>query len=154
MKHLLCSVPIFAGLDEKALAIFLEHAEKIVVPPGGVIVREGEADHSMYLIESGEVCIIKNFNTPDPVILAVFGPGEFFGEMSILEMLPRCATGKAAAQATVLRIVASAFYHLYQKMPKQHSILVLNMARDLARRLRHADEAFAARDWLPSCNSK
>ncbi len=68
-----------------------------------------------------------------------------FGEMCILETLPRYATGKAASQATVVSVASRAFYHLYQKMPKQHCILLLNIARDLSRRLRHLDEVFAAR---------
>jgi len=145
VKRLLCSVPIFAGLDDNALKIFLEHANRLVVPDGGVIAREGETNHCMYLIEAGSVRIIKNFNTPDSVTLAVLGPGEFFGEMCILESLPRCATAQAAGQATVVSVASSDFYHLYHKMPAQHSILLLNIARDLSRRLRHLDQVFAAR---------
>jgi CRP/FNR family transcriptional regulator, cyclic AMP receptor protein len=145
VKHLLCSVPIFAGLDDKALSIFLEHAQRIVVPAGGVIAREGEVNHCMYLIESGEVAIIKNLDSPEPFTLAVLGPGNLFGEMRILETLPRSDAGKAASEATVVSVASAAFYHLYQKMPKQHSILLLNIARDLSRRLRHLDEVFAAR---------
>jgi CRP/FNR family cyclic AMP-dependent transcriptional regulator len=145
MKTLLCSVPIFAGLDEKALEIFLDHAGKAVVPDGEVIAREGETNHCMYIIETGSVRIVKNFNTPDSVILAMLNPGEFFGEMCILEPMPRSATGQAAGQTTVVSVSSSAFYHLYQKMPAQHSILLLNIARDLSRRLRHLDEVFAAR---------
>ena len=145
MKTLLCSVPILAGLDGKALGVLLEHSERIVIPAEGVIAREGEVNNRMYLIEQGEVRIIKSFNTPDAVTLAVLGPGEFFGEMCILETLPRSATAKADGQATVVSVASSAFYHLYQKMPKQHSILLLNIARDLSRRLRHLDEVFAAR---------
>jgi len=141
---LLCKVPIFAGLDDHALEILLEHAGRMVTQEGGVIAQEGEVNHCMYLIESGEVCIIKNFKTPNPVQLAVLGAGDFFGEMCILETLPRCATGKAVGEATVISIASSAFYHLYQKAPKQYGILVLNMARDLSRRLRHLDEVFAA----------
>jgi CRP-like cAMP-binding protein len=99
----------------------------------------------MYVIESGQVCILKGFGTPAPVTLAALGPGEFFGEMCILEPMPRCATGQAATKVSVISIASSAFHHLYQKMPKQHSILLLNIARDLSRRLRHLDELFAAR---------
>ena len=145
MKHLLCKVPIFAGLDDKALTIFLEHAERRSVPAGGVIAREGETNNCMYLIETGEVRIIKNSNMADAVQLAVLGPGEFFGEMCILETLPRSATGKAAGPATVVSVASSAFYHLYQQMPKEYGILLLNLARDLSRRLRRLDEVFAAR---------
>ncbi len=145
VKQLLHEVPIFAGLDDKALNIFLEHAQRLVVPAGGVIAAEGEVNNCMYLIEAGAVRIIKNFNTPDSVILALLGPGEFFGEMCILETLPRYATGESVGQATVVSVASPAFHHLYQKMPKQHSILLLNIARDLSRRLRHLDEVFAAR---------
>ena len=89
--------------------------------------------------------IIKIFGTPDAVVLATLGPGDFFGEMCILETLPRAASGVASQPATVVRVSSSAFYHLYEKLPKQHSILLLNIARDLSRRLRHLDEVFAAR---------
>ncbi len=145
VKRLLCNVPIFAGLDDKAVKVFLEHARRMEVSAGEVIAREGEANDCMYLIEAGNVCIIKNFGTPDPVTLAVLGPGEFFGEMCILEPQPRCATARASGQATVVSVASSAFYHLYKKMPAQHCILLLNIARDLSRRLRHLDEVFAAR---------
>ena len=89
--------------------------------------------------------IIKNFETPDAVTLAVLGAGQFFGEMCILETLPRAATGQAAGETTVVQVAAMAFDQLYKKMPGQHSILMLNIARDLSRRLRHLDEVFAAR---------
>jgi CRP/FNR family cyclic AMP-dependent transcriptional regulator len=145
MKHLLCQVPIFAGLDDEALQVFLERAEKLEIPAGGVIAREGESNHCMFLIEAGAVRIIKNFGTPDAVVLATLGPGDFFGEMCILETLPRTASGVAAQPSTVVRVSSSAFYHLYEKLPRQHSILLLNIARDLSRRLRHLDEVFAAR---------
>jgi CRP/FNR family transcriptional regulator, cyclic AMP receptor protein len=145
VKHLLCNMSIFAGLDDQALGIFLEHAKRMEVPAGAVIAREGEANNCMYLIETGEVCIVKGDDTPHPVTLAALGPGDFFGEMCILESQPRSATGKAASPATIVSVSSSAFYHLYQKMPKQHSVLLLNIARDLSRRLRHLDEVFAAR---------
>ena len=145
MKHLLCTVPIFAGLDDKALGIFLERAKKTAVPHGAVIAREGEANNCMFLIESGQVSIIKYQGTPGSVTLATLGPGEFFGEMCILETLPRSASGVAAGDTTVVSVASSAFYHLYQKIPEQYCILVLNIARDLSRRLRRLDEAFAGR---------
>ena len=100
----------------------------------------------MYLIEAGEVSIIKNFNTPNPVKLAVLGPGQCFGEMCILDTLPRSATAQAVGQATVVSVGTSAFFQLYQKAPERSCIVLLNLARDLSRRLRRLGEAFAARD--------
>jgi CRP-like cAMP-binding protein len=145
VKNLFCNVPIFAGLDDKALKLLLEDAESAVVPAGDVIAQEGDENDRVYLIEAGEVSILKNFTSPKPVLLATLGPGDFFGEMCILETLPRSATAKAAAETKVVSVASSAFYRLFEKLPRQHSILLLNMARDLSRRLRRLDEVFAAR---------
>ena len=65
-KLLLNGVPIFAGRNDRALQIFLEHAKEIVVPAGGLIAQEGETNDCMFLVEEGEVSIIKNFKTPNP----------------------------------------------------------------------------------------
>jgi CRP-like cAMP-binding protein len=145
-KLVLNNVPIFAGLNDRAMQIFLEQAKQIVVPAGEVIAREGETNDSMFLIEAGEVSIIKKFGTPNPVKLAALGPGECFGEMCILETQPRSATAQAVGQATVVSVGTSAFFQLYQKAPEQYCIVLLNLARDLSRRLRRLGEAFAARD--------
>jgi CRP/FNR family cyclic AMP-dependent transcriptional regulator len=146
VKPLLCNVPIFTGLNERALEVFLKQAKPMVVPDGEIIAREGETNDSMYLIEAGQVRIIKNFNTPNPVTLALLGPGECFGEMCILETLPRSATGQAVGEAKVFSIPSSAFGQLYQKAPEQYCVILLNITRDLSRRLRLLGEAFAARD--------
>lgn len=144
MKHLVSNVPIFAGLSDKAVEMFLEHSRKMEVADGEVIARECELNKCMYIILSGQVRIIKNLDTPAPVTLALLGPGESFGEMCILETLPRSATGQAVGKAEVLRVEAAAFYHLYQNMPEQYCVLLLNIARDLSRRLRHLNEAYVA----------
>jgi CRP/FNR family transcriptional regulator, cyclic AMP receptor protein len=145
MKHLLCQVPIFAGLDDEALAVFLDHAQQIEVPAGAVIAKEGESNQCMFLIEAGAVRILKNYDKPDVSLLAVLGPGEFCGEMCILETLPRAATVVSSVPTKAVSVSSIAFYHLYQKLPRQYGILLLNIARDLSRRLRRLDEAFAAR---------
>jgi CRP/FNR family transcriptional regulator, cyclic AMP receptor protein len=146
VKLLLSNVPIFAGLSDRALKLFLEHSKTITVPAGDVIAREGETNDCMYLIEAGEVCILKNFNAPNPVKLAALGPGDCFGEMCVLETAPRSATGQAVGQATVVSVPSSAFFHLYRNAPEQYCIVLLNITRELSRRLRQLGDAFAARD--------
>jgi CRP/FNR family cyclic AMP-dependent transcriptional regulator len=142
---LLENVPIFAGLDCHALHLLLEHTKEEDHPEGGLIVKEGEKSSSMFVIGSGKVRVCKNFGTPNEVELATLGEREFFGEMCIVDTLPRCATIQAKEQSTVFSVSSMAFYRLYKTMPSQHSILVLNIARDLSRRLRNLDALFAAR---------
>jgi CRP-like cAMP-binding protein len=142
---LLRGVPIFAGLEERALELLLEHTTLEKYPEGGVIVREGEISNVLYIIGDGSVRLFKHFGGDNQVELVTLHSKDFFGEMCILDTLPRSATIQAASPTTVYTISSTAFHHLYQKMPAQHSILLLNIARDLSRRLRAVDELFAAR---------
>lgn len=138
------NVPIFAGLHTQALELLLEHTKEQDYPQGDVIVREGEKSNSMFVIASGSVKVCKDFGAPDEIVLATLGPKDFFGEMCIVDTLPRCATIQANEPSTIFGISSMAFYSLYKTMPSQHSVLVLNIARDLSRRLRNLDAIFAA----------
>ena len=139
------NVPILAGLDEAALSLLWNGALESKAATGTVIVREGEVGNRFFVVREGTVRVCKHFGKPNEVELARFGSGEFFGEMCILETLPRAATVQAVADTTLYSLTSLNFYHLYQAMPDQYSILVLNIARDLSRRLRHLDEIFAAK---------
>ena len=144
-RTMLQKVTIFAGLDDTAINLLWERATPIKAAAGSVIVAEGEVANRCFLIAEGSARVCKNFGQPDEVELSRLGAGDFFGEMCILETLPRCATVQAVTDATVYSLPSLAFYQLYEAAPAQYGILVLNMARDLSRRLRHLDEMFAAR---------
>ena len=145
METPLAGVPIFAGMKEDALAVLLKRADRLAAAEGDLIVREGEPGSKFYLIKSGAVRVVKRFGTPDEVLLARLAARDFFGEMCILETLPRAASVQAMEASELVVLPSTAFYHLYQAQPDQYSILVLNIARDLSRRLRRLDEAYAAK---------
>src|SRR5260370_38133887 len=138
-------IPILAGLDDAALDLLKQGAIESKAEAGSVIVREGEVGNRLFLIAEGSVRVCKHFSEPDEIELARFYPGDFVCEMGILGTLPRCATILAVTDSTLYSVTSMTFHHLYQDMPRQYSILVLNIARDLSRRLRHLDELFAAR---------
>lgn len=145
MDPVVKTVPIFAGLSDAALELLMERARLSSGAPGAVIVREGEVGNRMFLIAAGSVRVCKRYGQPDELELARLKNGDFFGEMCILETLPRSATVYALSPTTLYSLSSMDFYYLYQAMPDQYSLLVLNIARDLSRRLRHLDEAFAGR---------
>ena len=70
-------------------------------PEGHVLFREGEAGAVMYVVQRGRVRIARQLPSGERT-LAVLGPGEFFGEMAILNHKPRTATGTALAPAQAL----------------------------------------------------
>ena len=145
MESPLAGVPIFAGLTDEAQALLFKRAEAVQYTPREIVVREGETGSKFFLIKSGAVRVLKNLETPDEVLLARLGARDFFGEMCIFETLPRAATVQAMEPTELIVLPSTAFYHLYQARPDQYSILLLNIARDLSRRLRKLDEAYAAR---------
>jgi len=145
MLAMLQGVPIFAGLDEAALNLLGERAKECHAPANEVIVREGDTGNKFYLVGKGSVRVCKSLGQPNEVELAKFGPSDFFGEMCILETLPRCASVQAIVDTTLYSLTSLPFLHLYEVMPRQYSILLLNIARDLSRRLRRVDEIFASK---------
>jgi len=145
VRALLENVTILAGLDEAAVAFLSQRATQTLAPAGTVIIREGEVGNRFFLIGEGTVAVCKNFGQPNEVELRKLSKGDFFGEMCILETLPRSATVHALVDCNLYVLNSLVFYHLYEAMPAQYGILLLNIARDLSRRLRRLDEEFAAR---------
>ena len=136
MEKFLEGVPIFAGIDDGALELLLATARRVEAEAGELIVREGDSSNEMFVIGEGEVRVWKHHGTPGQVELAVLGQKDFFGEMCMLETLPRAATVEALTACTLVGVKSSGFYRLYQARPEQHAILILNLARDLSRRIR------------------
>jgi CRP-like cAMP-binding protein len=137
-------IPIFAGLTPEALEFLAGKSQELTCPAGELVVKEGEPGNKMFIIRSGRVRVSIQ-NDSGQVQLAELHAPDFFGEMCILETLPRTATIQALEQTTLGSLSSIAFYQFYRAMPGQHSILVLNIARDLSRRLRRLDQAYSAR---------
>ena len=102
---------------------------------GDVLFREGEPGDTMFVLQSGEVRITKTGREGQKT-LAVLGPGEFFGEMAILNAKPRNATADVTARARVLVIDARTF----EQMVVSNAEIAVRLIKKLARRLDSANE--------------
>jgi hypothetical protein len=102
---------------------------------GEVIFREGDLGTEMYIIHEGKVEILNRMGDEDRV-LATLEKGDFFGEMSVLEDLPRAATARALTDSRLLQINGSTFDQMLQGNPE----IAVRMMRKLSRRLRETDE--------------
>ena len=103
--------------------------------PGEVLFREGEQGQHMLVLQSGTVRITKTGKGGEKT-LAVLGPGEFFGEMSILNAKPRNATAVVESRAKVLVIDARTF----EQMVVGNAEIAVRLIKKLARRLDSANE--------------
>jgi hypothetical protein len=99
------------------------------------VFREGDLGTEMYIINEGKVEILNQVGDEEQV-LALLEKGDFFGEMSVLEDLPRAASARAATDVRLLQINGSTFDQLLQGNPE----IAVRMMRKLSRRLRETDE--------------
>lgn len=102
---------------------------------GEYVFREGELGTEMYIILEGKVEIFNEL-TDETQILAILEKGDFFGEMSILDDLPRAATVRALTDVKLLPINGSTFDQMLRANPE----IAVRMMRKLSRRLRETDE--------------
>ncbi|MES1242454.1 MAG: cyclic nucleotide-binding domain-containing protein [Acidobacteriota bacterium] len=102
---------------------------------GDYVFREGELGTEMYIIHEGKVEILSGTGSSEQ-LLSVLEKGDFFGEMSILEDLPRAASARAVTDVKLLQINGSTFDQLLRNNPE----IAVRMMRKLARRLRETDE--------------
>jgi CRP-like cAMP-binding protein len=104
-------------------------------PQGTVLFREGEPGREMYVVQQGRVTVSKKVGEVEK-ILASLGPGEFLGEMSILNNKPRSATATCAEAAKLLVIDAKTF----EAMIRGNAEIAIRMIKKLSDRLAEANE--------------
>ncbi|MFQ5790307.1 MAG: cyclic nucleotide-binding domain-containing protein [Acidobacteriota bacterium] len=116
----------------------LDGATRFIVTgrSGDYIFREGDAGTEMYVIQEGEIEILKVYG-PSNRRLALLEAGDFFGEISLLEELPREESARAVTDYKLLKIDHSTFDRMVQENPE----IAVRMLHKLSRRLRERQEA-------------
>ncbi len=109
----------------------------IEVLPGDFIFREGDTDNSLFLIADGMVQISKKTSYGDEMELAIFEKNDFFGEMELLDNLPRSATTKALVKTILLKLDYDTFHLLVE----ENHLIGFNLLKQLSARLRKTDLA-------------
>ncbi|MCA9528746.1 MAG: cyclic nucleotide-binding domain-containing protein [Myxococcales bacterium] len=137
------SLGLFAGLDMGTLDRLAAALPVELVQVGKTIVEEGELAQELFVVLSGELEVVKDADGR-PVRIAMLGPGDWFGEMTLIDVQPRSATVRAVASTHVMRMHARHVDELlYRVAPKAYALFVMNIARELSRRLRVVDGALA-----------
>jgi CRP/FNR family transcriptional regulator, cyclic AMP receptor protein len=128
-------VKILAGLSDEQLAQLFGFLEPHAIGQWSVVVKQGEPGDAMYLILDGELRARMTTGGRE-TILATFGPGEFFGDMSLFDHGPRSADVVANTDSTVMKLTAAAFDRLVQEAPGLAAPFLQATVRTLAARIR------------------
>lgn len=139
----LAGIHIFAGLRDEVLETLARRCVELRVEQGDMIVEENVMGREMFLIAQGSVRIISHCGLPGETVLAELSAGDFFGEMSVIECTRRSASCIAAEPSVLYSLSNTEIHALFKRWPDQFSILILNISRDLCRRLRAMNLLFA-----------
>lgn len=129
------NVPIFADLDDSELEKIAKLGSRKKYKKGNIIVLEQEMGAALFVIITGKVKVVRTDEEGREVILSIFGPGEFFGEMSLLDGLARSATVVATAKSELFMIHRREFLDLLAEFPA----VAISLLAELTMRLRKAD---------------
>jgi CRP-like cAMP-binding protein len=130
------SVSIFRELDAATAAQLERLAERREVRAGAVVVSEDEPGEALFVLARGKVKVVLYGESGREVILSIFKrPGDFFGEMSLLDDAPRSASVMAAEPSTLLVLSRADFRAHVDRHPRT----ALAILGELSRRLRRAD---------------
>lgn len=137
---LLSSMPVFGGLNAAAVTLIGDLTESVRVPAGEHFFHEGDNSQTMYVLQSGRVEIYKTWHSATK-LLRYMDAGDCFGEMALIDLLPRSASALAVEPCEALQVTPSILHELYQHDLEQFTMLQMNMGREVSRRLRELDDS-------------
>ena len=139
-EDVLQASPLLLGLSAEELQVLLGIAELRTYGAGELIVEEGTASDCLFILRQGAVQVEKGMGAA-PVVLAVLQDnGDFFGEMSLIDIMPCSATICAQGDAEIFAFPKKSLTSIFVQFPRVQMTMILNIARNLSLRLRSADE--------------
>ncbi|MUH46309.1 MAG: cyclic nucleotide-binding domain-containing protein [Actinobacteria bacterium] len=139
MDDALMHAPLFVALDPEGAAALRASLTERAVSKGDVVFHEGEPGDRMYVILEGKVKLGQSSNDGRESLLAILGPGEMFGELSLFDPGQRTSTATALTDAVVLALSNEQLKPWLAGRPEVATALL----QALARRLRRTNEAMA-----------
>jgi CRP-like cAMP-binding protein len=134
----LANVPLFEGLDRKTIRQLAEHAKPRTYAPGERIVAEDAPASAFYVVLRGKVKVERGHDNPLQWI-GELGPGDFFGEMALLEEHPRTATVTAVDETDCVLFVAWEFTAMLKEYPRIALPILMEILGRIHRREHHLE---------------
>ena len=127
----------FHGVSDAEIEALCQVAQLRRYAPDQVLCHEGEIEHTFYIVADGQVAITHRLSDNEQRLITLLHPGQFFGEMALIEQKPRAASVRTTAHTTVLEISEDVFNNLLRDSPS----IALTMIRQITANLRKSDQA-------------
>jgi len=138
-ETLIRSVPIFSGLSAETLNFIMQQSEQVNYPAGSYFFREGDSGDRIYVLRTGTALVERTWQGRQ-IVLARIKPGDCFGEMSLIDLQRRFASIQAETDCEAIVVPFGVLTHLCQSDLQQYTMLMMNLGREVSRRLRIAGE--------------
>jgi CRP/FNR family transcriptional regulator, cyclic AMP receptor protein len=139
MDHVLARAGLFQGVSAEETEALVSSMEYVDLARGDTVFAEGEPGDSVYIVVEGKVKIGRRASDGRENMLAIMGPSDMFGELSVFDPGPRTATATAVTDARVARLRHESLRPWMTQRPE----IAEQMMRVLARRLRRTNDALA-----------
>jgi CRP-like cAMP-binding protein len=139
----IAKVPIFAAMPEPALRHLARLAHRVDFDGPATIFREGEPAREMVVVLRGELEVRKRGRDGGDARIATLRPGDVAGEMALVDIQPRSAAVRALGAASLVVLTHSDLAALYREDAHAYTIFIMNVAREISRRLRRVDGLLA-----------
>ncbi len=143
LKAFLLATPFFGGLSDASLSLLISMLVERRFEAGATVVVEGEPGRSMFVVHTGKLAVSRLVESGRAIRIADLEPGDFFGEMTLLEMQNRSASVVAETPTVLYELTAQKLYALYKADVHAYVIVLQNVNRELCRRIRRSDERIA-----------
>jgi len=130
---------LFGGMLKEQIENIIPLMEEEKFKPEDLIITEGRPNDKIYFVIEGRAAVIKR-----DIVLAHFDEGDAFGEMEVLDIMPAVCSIKALTPLTAMSVSNKALRTIYNMDVKIFALIIMNLARDLSRRLRKMDEKLAS----------
>ncbi|MHB8708440.1 MAG: Crp/Fnr family transcriptional regulator [Desulfuromonadales bacterium] len=130
------------GMNDADLSRLAEFCEERQMAEGTTVFIENMPGESLFLIRRGTIRISKMFAEGDEKTLVVLGPEDIFGEMAVVDGLPRAATARVAEDADLISLKKKDFEVLCNNDPALALKLVMNIVRIFSKRVREANDEY------------
>ncbi len=137
-------IPLFQSLPDEQFEFLASLTHKFTYPRGSILLTQGERSNSLFIVVEGRLKVYANGAEGRQTLLAFLGPGDFVGELSLLDDGPRSASVMAVEDTQTLLITQEAFLRFANTYPEN----LLPMLRIMARRLRALDETVCSLSTL------
>jgi CRP/FNR family cyclic AMP-dependent transcriptional regulator len=143
LKAFLLATPFFGGLPAESIDRLISMLAERRFDVGTTVFTEGDPGRSMFIVHSGELVVSKLTDSGRAIRLADLERGDFFGEMTLIEMQNRSGTVVAKSPTVLYELTARELYTCYKTDVHVYVMLMQNISRELCRRLRRADNRIA-----------